>query len=99
MGGKHVVFGKLVNGMPVLMAMERCGSSNGKTSRKVVIRDCGMGTGPKSAGATGEDEAKGKKSKKVKNDKCKKKGKEKTEKKKKKKKKKKSSSSSSDDSQ
>lgn len=39
--GKHVVFGKVVEGMDVVKAIEAVGSRSGKTSAKVVIEDCG----------------------------------------------------------
>jgi len=39
--GKHVVFGKLINGQAVLNAIEYCGTQSGKPSKKVVISDCG----------------------------------------------------------
>ena len=39
--GKHVVFGKVVEGMKVLDAMEAVGSRSGSTSADVVIADCG----------------------------------------------------------
>ncbi|MBL9106942.1 MAG: peptidylprolyl isomerase [Myxococcales bacterium] len=39
--GKHVVFGKVVDGMDVVKAMEAAGSSQGATSKKIVIADCG----------------------------------------------------------
>merc|ERR1712070_519909 len=39
--GKHVVFGKVVEGMDVVKAVEAVGSGEGKTSKKVVIADCG----------------------------------------------------------
>ena len=39
--GKHVVFGKVVEGMDVVEAMEAIGSSSGSTSAEVVIADCG----------------------------------------------------------
>lgn len=104
LNGKHVVFGKVVSGMQVVVAMDSCGTGNGKPSRKVTIRSCGEGSGP--AGASGDkasDEGKGKKSKKSKKDKKKKDKKKKeknkkNKKKEKKSKKKKSSSSDSDDS-
>lgn len=38
--GKHVVFGELVEGMEVLLEIEKEGSQSGKTSSKVTIRDC-----------------------------------------------------------
>lgn len=40
--GKHVVFGKVVEGMNVVKAVEAVGSQSGKTSQKVVIADCGQ---------------------------------------------------------
>jgi peptidylprolyl isomerase len=39
--GKHVVFGQVVQGMEVIDAIEAIGSSSGKTSRKVLISECG----------------------------------------------------------
>ena len=39
--GKHVVFGKVVEGMKVVSAMEAAGSRSGSTSAEVVIADCG----------------------------------------------------------
>ncbi|KAM1223096.1 hypothetical protein ACFX2J_010535 [Malus domestica] len=38
--GKHVVFGKVVNGYSVVEKMERVGSERGTTSEPVVIEDC-----------------------------------------------------------
>ncbi|KAI5148506.1 peptidyl-prolyl isomerase F (cyclophilin D) [Enteropsectra breve] len=38
----HVVFGKVVNGMDVVKAVEALGSQSGKTSKKVIISDCGV---------------------------------------------------------
>ncbi|CAD7693314.1 unnamed protein product [Nyctereutes procyonoides] len=40
--GKHVVFGKVKEGMNVVEAWERFGSRNGKTSKKITIDDCGQ---------------------------------------------------------
>jgi len=40
--GKHVVFGTVTKGMDVVKAIEGLGSDNGKTSKKVVIADCGV---------------------------------------------------------
>ncbi|KAF3816577.1 hypothetical protein GH733_013925 [Mirounga leonina] len=40
--GKHVVFGKVKEGMNILEAMEHFGSRNGKTSKKITIADCGQ---------------------------------------------------------
>ncbi|KAH0500927.1 Peptidyl-prolyl cis-trans isomerase A, partial [Microtus ochrogaster] len=40
--GKHVVFGKVKEGMNIVEAMERFGSRNGKTSKKITISECGQ---------------------------------------------------------
>ena len=40
--GKHVVFGKVVQGMDVVQAMEALGTGSGKPRAKVVIDDCGQ---------------------------------------------------------
>ena len=40
--GKHCVFGEVVEGMDVVKALEKCGSDQGKTSKKCVITDCGQ---------------------------------------------------------
>lgn len=40
--GKHVVFGSVVEGIEVVQKMEAVGSSSGKTSKPVVIADCGQ---------------------------------------------------------
>ncbi|NP_001315353.1 peptidylprolyl isomerase Ab (cyclophilin A) [Danio rerio] len=40
--GKHVVFGKVVDGLDVVDAIEKKGSSSGKCSAKVVIANCGQ---------------------------------------------------------
>jgi len=40
--GKHVVFGKVVDGMDVVDKMEAVGSRSGKTSKDVVIDNCGQ---------------------------------------------------------
>ncbi|XP_069401536.1 peptidyl-prolyl cis-trans isomerase A-like isoform X1 [Ovis canadensis] len=40
--GKHVVFGKVKEGMNIVEAMERFGSRNGKTSKKITIADYGQ---------------------------------------------------------
>jgi len=48
--GKHVVFGRVVEGLDVVKAIEKVGSQSGKTKCKVVVQDCGelgdtIGTG------------------------------------------------------
>merc|ERR1712066_66427 len=40
--GKHVVFGKVAEGMEVVKKMEEYGSQNGKTSKKIVIAKSGV---------------------------------------------------------
>ena len=40
--GKHVVFGKVVEGMNVVREMERQGTQNGRPRAEVVIADCGV---------------------------------------------------------
>ncbi len=40
--GRHVVFGKVVDGMDVVKKIESLGSESGKTKAKIVIADCGQ---------------------------------------------------------
>merc|ERR1712230_356582 len=40
--GKHVVFGSVVEGMDVVKKVEAVGSQSGKTSKPVIIADCGQ---------------------------------------------------------
>merc|ERR1711972_193340 len=40
--GKHVVFGSVTEGMEVVKKIEGVGSQSGKTSKKIVISDCGQ---------------------------------------------------------
>eukprot|EP00029_Vermamoeba_vermiformis_P000092 TRINITY_DN100_c0_g1_i1.p2 TRINITY_DN100_c0_g1~~TRINITY_DN100_c0_g1_i1.p2 ORF type:complete len:172 (-),score=52.94 TRINITY_DN100_c0_g1_i1:89-604(-) len=40
--GKHVVFGKVLEGMEVVKKIETYGSQSGKTSKVVTIADCGQ---------------------------------------------------------
>ena len=39
---KHVVFGKVVEGLDVIQEIEKYGSESGQTSKKIVIADCGQ---------------------------------------------------------
>ena len=38
--GKHVVFGKVVDGMKIIRLVERQGSGSGRPSKKVTISEC-----------------------------------------------------------
>ncbi|XP_024103999.2 peptidyl-prolyl cis-trans isomerase A-like [Pongo pygmaeus] len=38
--GKHMVFGKVKDGMNIVEAMQHFGSGNGKTIKKITIADC-----------------------------------------------------------
>lgn len=40
--GKHVVFGKVVEGMDVVKKVEALGSQSGATKTKIVVADCGQ---------------------------------------------------------
>uniref|UniRef100_A0A0N5ATY7 Peptidyl-prolyl cis-trans isomerase n=1 Tax=Syphacia muris TaxID=451379 RepID=A0A0N5ATY7_9BILA len=40
--GKHVVFGRVIDGMDVVRAIEAKGSQNGKTSAEILISNCGQ---------------------------------------------------------
>merc|ERR1712202_37376 len=40
--GKHVVFGQVVEGLDVVKRVESFGSQSGKTSKKIIIADCGQ---------------------------------------------------------
>lgn len=47
LNGKHVVFGKVTQGMDIVKKVEKVGSGSGKTSKKVMIADCGeVGAAP-----------------------------------------------------
>merc|ERR1712129_565336 len=40
--GRHVVFGKIIDGMDVVTKVEAVGSSSGTPQKSVVIADCGL---------------------------------------------------------
>ncbi|XP_059649984.1 peptidyl-prolyl cis-trans isomerase-like [Cornus florida] len=40
--GKHVVFGKVVDGIDLVKSIEKVGSSSGRTSKAVTITNCGQ---------------------------------------------------------
>jgi peptidyl-prolyl isomerase F (cyclophilin D) len=40
--GKHVVFGQVRDGMDTLLKIEALGSKSGKTSKNIVIQNCGQ---------------------------------------------------------
>ncbi|KAK2656310.1 hypothetical protein Ddye_009362 [Dipteronia dyeriana] len=40
--GKHVIFGHVVEGFNVLKAVEKVGSRSGKTTKTVMVTDCGQ---------------------------------------------------------
>lgn len=39
---RHVVFGAVVEGMDVVKKLESMGSQSGKTSKKIIIENCGQ---------------------------------------------------------
>lgn len=40
--GKHVVFGRVIDGMKTVKAVEALGSRDGATKKTVMIADCGQ---------------------------------------------------------
>jgi peptidyl-prolyl isomerase F (cyclophilin D) len=52
--GKHVVFGKVVEGMDIVKKIEGFGSQSGRTSAKIVIANCGELTDEKKVEAKAE---------------------------------------------
>lgn len=40
--GKHCVFGQVVEGLDVIRAVEKVGSSSGRTAKRVEVADCGQ---------------------------------------------------------
>ena len=40
--GKHVVFGRVVEGMHVVKELESLGSQSGKPTKKIIVVDCGQ---------------------------------------------------------
>ena len=42
MDGKHVVFGAVVEGMDVVKQVESYGSQSGKTSKSIIVENCGQ---------------------------------------------------------
>nr|AIW62418.1 peptidyl-prolyl cis-trans isomerase [Scytodes thoracica] len=42
LNGKHVVFGQVTDGMDVVKQIESYGSQSGKTSKRIVVANCGQ---------------------------------------------------------
>jgi peptidylprolyl isomerase len=40
--GKHVVFGKVIEGLPLLKTLEAAGTQSGRPKQTIVISDCGV---------------------------------------------------------
>lgn len=55
--GKHVVFGRVVDGMDVVRRIEACGQSNGTPTASVIVDDCGELKGGRTEPVMAEDVA------------------------------------------
>lgn len=55
--GKHVVFGRVMDGMDVVRRMESCGRDNGTPTAEVIIDDCGELKGSAARSGVSEDVA------------------------------------------
>lgn len=42
LNGKHVVFGSVIDGIEVVKKLEALGAQSGKTTKKIVVADCGQ---------------------------------------------------------
>jgi peptidyl-prolyl isomerase F (cyclophilin D) len=42
LNGRHVVFGKVTEGLELVKTIESCGSASGRPSKSVMIADCGV---------------------------------------------------------
>merc|ERR1712187_736096 len=42
LNGRHTVFGEVLEGQDVVLALEKIGSGSGKTSKEAMIKDCGI---------------------------------------------------------
>lgn len=40
--GRHVVFGRVIDGLPIVAKIESLGSSSGKPKAQIVIDECGQ---------------------------------------------------------
>ncbi len=52
--GRHVVFGKVVEGLDIIDKIEALGSRSGRTAKKIVIADCGELKGEEKKEEAGE---------------------------------------------
>ena len=51
--GKHVIFGRVIEGMEVVKKIERCGSREGTPRARVTIDKCGLLDNPAGSGGGG----------------------------------------------